>query len=202
MKAFHSGREAKEFLISNLVAQALHENVPLAEVERKMLYFTESGWTLPDMMKVSAEFDRECDQGKYEGKIAKLVMQADRRIRKSSRDDYDAWWAAIRFLRREDHYISVIIRLAGLRPRGVQIRLFAAGLGTATCILVWVFLSLKYNILIAGGDLEIFVWAFITCLAVGYTLLRFILGRNRTDDITSKVLEDLVRIYRRVSGNA
>ena len=45
MKAFHSGREAKEFLISELVAEAQRENVPLSEVERKMLYFTESGWT-------------------------------------------------------------------------------------------------------------------------------------------------------------
>jgi hypothetical protein len=200
MKAFHSGRQAKEFLISNLVAQALHENVPLSEVERKMLYFTESGWTLPDMMKVSEEFDRECDQARYERKIAKLVMKADKRIRKSSRDDYDTWWAAIRFLQREDHYISVMIRLAGLRPRGAQVRLFAAGLSIATCILVWVFLSIKYDILLPGGDLQIFVWAFITCLAVGYMLLRFILGRNRTDDITSKLLEELVRIYQRVSG--
>jgi hypothetical protein len=53
MKAFHSGREAKEFLISELVAEAQDENVPLSEVERKMLYFTESGWTLPDIMTVS-----------------------------------------------------------------------------------------------------------------------------------------------------
>ena len=202
MKAFHNGREAKEFLISTLVAQALHENVPLSEVERKMLYFAESGWTLPDMWKVSEEFDRECDRAKYERKIAKLVMKADNRIRKSSRDDYDTWWAAIRFLQREDHYISVMIRLAGLRPRGGQLRLFAAGLGIAICILVWVFLSIKYDIFIPGGDLEIFVWAFITCLAIGYMLLRFILGRNRTDDITSKALEELVRIYQRVSGTA
>ena len=43
MKAFHSGQEAKEFLISEIVAEAQRENVPLSEVERKMLYFTESG---------------------------------------------------------------------------------------------------------------------------------------------------------------
>ncbi len=134
MTAFHSGREAKEFLISELVAEAQRENVPLSEVERKMLYFTESGWTLPDIMKVSEDFDREYDQAKYEQKIAKLVTKADRRIRKGSREDYDRWWAAIRFLRREDHYISVMIRLAGLRPRGDQLRLFAAGFGIVTCI--------------------------------------------------------------------
>ena len=84
MKAFHSGREAKEFLISKIVAEAQHENAPLSEIERKMLYFTESGWTLPDIMKVSEDFDREYDQDKYEQKIARLITKADKRIRKGS----------------------------------------------------------------------------------------------------------------------
>jgi hypothetical protein len=103
MTAFHSGREAKEYLVSKIVEEAQRENVPLSEVERKMLYFTESGWTLPDIMKVSEDFDREYDQVKYEQKIAKLVTKAYRSARKGSRDDYDRWWAAIRFLQREDH---------------------------------------------------------------------------------------------------
>jgi hypothetical protein len=203
MKAFHSGREAKEFLISELVAEAQRENVALSEVERKMLYFTESGWTLPDMMQVSEDFDREYDQAEYERKIAKLITKADTRIRNGSREDYDRWWAAIRFLQREDHYISVMIRLAGLRPRGDQLRLFATGLGIVTCILVCTFLSIKYNIpMPSRGDLGIFVWAVLACLFVTYMLLRFILGRKRTDDFTSKVLEKLVRICQRVSGTA
>ncbi len=203
MKAFHSGREAKEFLISELVAEAQRENVPLSEVERKMLYFTESGWTLPDMTKVSEDLDSEYDQAKYEQKIAKLVSKADRRTRRSSRDDYDRWWAAILFLQREDHYISVMIRLAGLRPRGDQLRLFAAGLGIATCLMAWVFVSAKYNIPMPSlDDLWILVLAVVACLFVGYMLLRFILGGNRTNDLTSKVLEKLVRVYQRVSGTA
>jgi hypothetical protein len=203
MKAFHSGREAKEFLISVLVAQAQRDNVPLSEVERKMLYFTESGWTLPDIMKVSEDFDREYDQDKYEQKIAKLVTKADRRIRQGSRDDYDRWWAATRLLQREDHYLTVMVRLAGLRPRGDQLRLFATGLGIVTCILMWTFVSVKYHIPVPSrGDLGIFVWAVFACLFVGYMFLRFILGKNRTDELTSKVLEKLVRICQRVSGTA
>jgi hypothetical protein len=201
MKAFHTGREAKEFLISKIVAEAQHENVPLSEVERKMLYFTESGWTLPNIMKVSEDFDREYDQDKYEQKIAKLVMKADRRIRKGSRDDYDRWWAAIRFLQREDPYITVMIQLAGLRPRGDQLRLFAAGLGIVACILIWTFIGIKYNIPVPSrGNLGILVWAVLACLFVAYMLLRFIVGRTRADDLTSKVLEKLARIYQRVSG--
>jgi len=198
MKAFHTGREAKEFLVSRIVEEAQRENVPLSDVERKMLYFTESGWTLPDIMKVSEDFDREYDQDEYEQKIAKFVTKADRRIRKGSRDDYDRWWAAIRFLQREDHYITVMIRLAGLRPRGDQLRLFASALGIAVIFLIGLFLSVRYNIPIPSfGDLEVFVGAVVAVLFVGYMLVRFILGGNTTDSITSKVLEKLVRIYQR-----
>jgi hypothetical protein len=203
MKGFHSGREAKDFLISKIVAEAQCENIPLSEVERKMLYFTESGWTLPDIMKVNEDFDREYDQDDYEHKIAKLVAKADKRIRKGSREDYDKWWAAIRFLQQEDHYILVMIRLAGLRPRGDQLRLFATALGMVVCILVWVFVSVKYNIpMPSRGGLGVFVWAVVASLFIAYVLLRFILGRKRADDLTSKALEKMVRLYQRVTGTA
>jgi|HubBroStandDraft_1064217.scaffolds.fasta_scaffold134650_2 hypothetical protein len=203
MKPFHTGREAKEFLVSKIVAEAQRENAPLSEVERKMLYFTESGWTLPDIMKVSADFDREYDQDEYEQKIAKLVTKTYRRISKGSRDEYDRWRAAIRFLEREDHYLTVMIRMAGLRPRGDQLRLFAAGLGIAICMLMWAFLSVKYKIPMPSlGDLEMLVLAVIACLFIGYLFLRFILGRKRIDDLTAKTLGKLSGIYKRVSGTA
>jgi len=198
MKAFHSGREAKEFLISQIVEEAQRENIPLSEVERKMLYFTESGWTLPDIMKVNEDFDREYDQDEYEHKIAKLVTKTDKRIRKGVRDDYDEWWAAIRFLEREDHYILVMIRLAGLRPRGDQLRLLATGLGIVTAILIAIFL----NIMPSRGDLGIFALVFLACLFVSYMLLRFIIGAKKADNLTYTALEKLSRLWQRVSGNA
>ena len=48
-------QRAKEFLISQIVEEAQRENVPLSEVERKMLYFTETEETLPDIYEVSAQ---------------------------------------------------------------------------------------------------------------------------------------------------
>lgn len=203
MKAFHSGREAKEFLISQIVEEAQRESIPLSEVERKMLYFTESGWTLPDIVKVNEDFDRKYDQDEYEHKIAKLVRKADKRIRKGAREDYDKWWAAIRFLEREDHYILVMIRLAGLRPRGDQLRLLATGVLIVTVFLIAISLSIKYDIHMPfRGDLKFFEWVLLTSLFVSYMLLRFIIGAEKTDDLTSALLEKLSRIWRRVSGNA
>jgi hypothetical protein len=143
MDGVRDAREAKEFLISKIVAEAQRENAPLSEIERKMLYFTESGWTIPDIVQVSEQFDREYDQNEYEKKIARIIAKAYKHILQESRVEYNRWWGAVRFLRREDHYISVLIGMARLRPRGDQWKLLAAGLAIVGCILVWIILSNK-----------------------------------------------------------
>ena len=75
------------------------------------------------------------------------------------------------------------------------------GLGIVTCLLVWTFLGIKYNIRVPSrGNLEVFAWVVLCVIFVAYTLLRFTLGRKRRDELTSKVLEKLVRVWQRVSG--
>jgi hypothetical protein len=69
MQTFTSAREAKEFLINRIVEEARQESLPLSETERKMLYFSETASTLPDMEAVNADFDRQHDQDEYEQKI-------------------------------------------------------------------------------------------------------------------------------------
>jgi hypothetical protein len=143
MDRIHDAREAKEFLISKIVAETQRENAPLSETERKMLYFTESGWTLPDIAQVSEQFDREFDQDDYEKKIARIIAKAYKHTLHDAREECDEWWDAVRVLRREDHYLSVLIDLAGLWPRWDQWKLLAAGLAIVACILVWIILSNK-----------------------------------------------------------
>ncbi len=43
MSRFSSSPAALEFLISRIVAEAKRENAPLSDVERDMLYFSETG---------------------------------------------------------------------------------------------------------------------------------------------------------------
>lgn len=146
---FHSARDAKEFLVSRIVEEANREDVSLSEVERKMLYFSETDWTLPDIMQVNEQFDREYDQDDYEKKIKKLIIGAAKHDRKESSDQYDSWLEAIRVLEKEDHYILVMIQAADLRPRGDQLRLFIAGICIATMVLGFIvissFMSDKYG---------------------------------------------------------
>jgi len=73
VRTFSSGREAKEYLIAQIVLEAEREGMPLSETERKMMYFTETAWTLPDIWEVNEVFERDYDQLTYEGKIGELA---------------------------------------------------------------------------------------------------------------------------------
>jgi hypothetical protein len=94
---FRTEREAKEYLAGRIVEEAKYEGTPLTEVERKMLYFTETGWTLPDMMAVNKEFERDYDEDGYEQKIGGLAAKIQ------DRDD------AVLKLSEGDHYLLILI---------------------------------------------------------------------------------------------
>lgn len=198
MSQFHSAREAKEFLVSQIVDEAQRENIVLSEPERKMLYFSESGWTLPDISTVADEFDRSYNYRDYEKKIATLFRRAAKDARKKSAQEYDVLWQAIRRLQREDHYLNVIIKQAGVRPRGDLLRLWGAGVGIVAIFLAWIILSIKYGIeparyLPSRGTVTLYVWATLFVLAIVYSSLRLLLGQKRVDDFVFGIVERLLR---------
>ncbi len=102
-------QDAKEYLIAQIVWEAQQENAPLSEVERKMLYFTESVETLPDIYEVNVQFEQVCDDAKYEAKISHLLRLARKRVRKESTDGAERWRQAEKDLRQEDHYLGVMV---------------------------------------------------------------------------------------------
>jgi hypothetical protein len=109
-------REAKDFLAGKIVAEAKREGNPLTEVERKMLYFTETGWTLPDMAAVSGEFDRDYDQDEYERKIGGLVCGL--LDREELQGERETWNRAVEKLSEGDHYLLVLIDAASSSRSG------------------------------------------------------------------------------------
>jgi hypothetical protein len=138
---FATSRDAKEFLVSRIVAEAQRENLRLAEVERKMLYFSETAWTLTDIAEVNEAFDRECDPAEYEQKIANLIRKLCANARAVNKEEFDTWTEAVRTLRKEDHYLLVMIDAAGAssRPRGDFLKLVATAL-VIVCLFVAVVL--------------------------------------------------------------
>ena len=142
MQNFATSREAKEFLIGRIVAEAQRSHVAMSDVERKMLYFSEAGWTLPDMADVSEAFDRDYDQTEYEKKIATLIRKFCDTARADNRDAFDTWNKAVRTLGREDHYLLVMIAAAeGSHRRGKVLKLLAIALAVVCGLIVIVFLT-------------------------------------------------------------
>jgi hypothetical protein len=206
-----SAREAKDFLAAQIVDEAQRESVPFSAVERKMLYFSETGWTLPDIMDVHDEFEKSCDQGEYETKAAKLIRGAYKRACKEDPAAYQNWWASIRILDKGDHYLSVMVRAAGLRPRHDQLKLFLTALGIVAILLSGLLISAKYNLHLPSrgyrqneprGTMRVslseYLWLLMACLFVVYQLLRLTIGEKRTDEIFNWTMKKFARLSNKI----
>jgi len=132
-------REAKVFLASRIAEEADREGIPLTEIERKMLYFSTTGWTLPDMDEVHAEFERDCDRTLYEKRMARLIRRLRLRIRAAGKEDYETWKRSIEDLRDGDHYVFALI--AAAQPKGEVTRLIITALVVIGVMLVALYLA-------------------------------------------------------------
>lgn len=139
---FSNEREAKEYLIERIVAEAHREGVVLADIERKMLYFSETGWTLPDMLEVSAQFEQDYDEADYERKIVSLAQKVERQNGAEGGDEQAAWDEAVRKLSEGDHYLLVLInprlvtRSTTKRPPGDIRRLILRAIACSIGLLI------------------------------------------------------------------
>mgnify|MGYP001225730339 CR=1 FL=1 len=143
MQTFANARDAKEFLIAKITGEAQREGIPLSDVERRMLYFSETDWTLPDMAETNDAFERDYDQSTYEQKIGVLAHKFCTEARKTNRDDLDLWKEAVRTLSSEDHYILVLLRgdgASGDSPVVDRLKLIAVALLITLLAMVGIYL--------------------------------------------------------------
>jgi hypothetical protein len=131
----NSGREAKEYLIERIVLEADREGVPLSETERKMMCFTETAWTLPDIWEVNESFERDYDDSVYEAKIGELAHKA--RACAAAAGELETWNGAVQVLKREDHYLLVLLT-ASAKPSESHLadRLKLVGTALIVCLLL------------------------------------------------------------------
>jgi hypothetical protein len=131
-------REAKVFLASRIADEADREGIPLTEIERKMLYYSEAGWTLPDMAQVKAAFDRDYDRALFQSRMTHLIRRARSRLIGGDKAEYEKWQWAIQQLRGQDHYVLALV--AAAQPTGEITRLVITALVIIGVILVALFL--------------------------------------------------------------
>jgi hypothetical protein len=100
--------EAKDFLVAQTAEQAALEGAPLSDLEKRMMYFTEGPGAIEDPATLNEEFEAQYDMAQYEKKISRLMGHTYKRIKNQNPELVRRWDAAIRALRRGDHYILVL----------------------------------------------------------------------------------------------
>ena len=103
-------KQAKDFLVEQTVEQAGLDGVPLDDVEKRMMYFTESDAASCDNpIELNEEFEAQHETREYEAKISRLLHHAYARLKKEDPERARNWENAIRTLREGDHYLLVMV---------------------------------------------------------------------------------------------
>jgi hypothetical protein len=189
MSLFSTEREAKEFLAGEIVNEAAREGRPLTDIEKKMLYFSESGRTPSNMAKVAETFSQECDAQKYERRIARLARLARRRAGKAGAAE---WSEAVKRLEAGDHYLLVMVGQAGRRGSyamtwraAIAVILLIVGYG----VILPPVLTRFVGHFPRNDETAFFTWAAMIVLVVSYFAIRFVAGRDRVDGWLDRVFE-------------
>lgn len=103
-------------MIQQILAEAVYEKMPLDSLEQRMLEYSETAETPPDLAELNEAFDREHDQDEYEEKIAGLIRRLLTRLRAEDTATLDRWYEAVAAIRNEDHYLMVMVNQAHAAP--------------------------------------------------------------------------------------
>jgi hypothetical protein len=102
-------KEAKDFLADQAAQQAALDSTPLSDLERRMMYFTESD---PDSchnpISLNEEFEDKYDTVEYEAKMARLLRRAYERLKAENARGKLQWDEAISTLEKGDHYVLLL----------------------------------------------------------------------------------------------
>ena len=139
-------KEAKDYLVQQTANQAALEGVPLSDLEKRMMYFTESDATsCDDPIQLNQEFEAQYDTAEYEAKVSGLLHSSYERLKREDPQRIEDWNQSIETLAKGDHYLLV---LWGVEPPskhpvqdlfklvGVGV-LIAIGIGLAIFLWVW-----------------------------------------------------------------
>jgi hypothetical protein len=142
-------KQAKDFLVEQAVEQAALDNVPLSDIEKRMMYFTESDSASCDNpIELNDEFEGQYETPAYESKIAQLIHRAYDRLKQEDPEKVRHWKESIRELRKGDHYFLVMwdMKPPAARSTWDSFKLWATGLLVVLALLTGPVLAAKYNI--------------------------------------------------------
>jgi hypothetical protein len=142
-------KQAKDFLVQETTEQAARENMPLSDIEKKMMYFTESDAASCDNpVELNDEFEAQYDTSEYEAKVSRLLHHAYNRLKAENPERKRNWDQAIRTLRKGDHYFLVLwdLKLTSEHPTRDFFKLLGVGILVAVGIAIATILAVQYKI--------------------------------------------------------
>jgi hypothetical protein len=101
-------REAKDFLVQQTAEQAALENVPLSDLEQRMMYYAEGSDATSEDQKLNDEFHKNYHTSKYEAKMHALLHHAYERLQMVHPEAVPKWDEAISVLAKGNHYVSIL----------------------------------------------------------------------------------------------
>ena len=145
-------KQAKDFFVMQAAEQAAIDGVPLSDIEKRMMYFTESDpASCPDPLSLNDEFAAQFEAPEYEAKMFKLLEHASERLRKEDPERACHWDEAVGELMKGDHYILVLLGLSGAlagadRPKHDSLKLLGTAVLVATGFLLASFMAAKFHL--------------------------------------------------------
>lgn len=136
-------QEAKDFLVQQAEEQAQLESVPLAELEKRMMYFTEGPDAIENPITLNEEFEEQFNTSEYETKIAKLLRHAYKRLKQNDESKAGVWKESVRKLKEGDHYLIVLLEMVPTSDHPKRDFLLQVGIGVLIAFLVAAGIAVK-----------------------------------------------------------
>jgi hypothetical protein len=137
-------KEAKDFLVQQVAGQAALEKVSVSDLEKRMMYFTETDpASCENPIDLNTEFEEQYDTEEYELKISGLLHRAHKRVKQEDAAKLRNWEEAVRTLRKGDHYILVLLDVNSELARPV-LRIWvvlAWGIGLSIAVVILLMLA-------------------------------------------------------------
>jgi len=189
--------QAKDFIATRVVDEAMADGTPLTDDEREMLYWSESDPDYKADPQLPVRLASFISDDKYEAKVRGLLRHAFRADVAADPAARHRWQRASAALQRGDHYLGIMVeqalgprlqarswkRVWGLRavPAALVLMVLAGGLAVGVKSLT------GYDLPARGGGL-----ALLAAFAVVYGLARAAFGKDVVGRFARRVADWLL----------
>jgi hypothetical protein len=103
-------KQAKDFLADQAAQQAALDRTPFSDLEKRMMYFSESDpASCDEPVTLNDEFEEKYDTAEYEAKMSRLLSRAYKRLKTENLGGKLQWDDAIATLEKGDHYVLLLL---------------------------------------------------------------------------------------------